>query len=90
MIGALADFAEGSAAATLLPAGWLSATADYTAEIVAPDKGERPVARERVVRLGHASTVAAAEVFAVEDGKESLRAPALVTMRNIERNAAAR
>ena len=88
VIGALADFAGGSAAATL-PAGWLCVTAGYTVKIVSPGKGDRLVARGRDVRPGRSLTVAAAEVFAVEDGEESLCATALVTMGNI-RQAGAR
>ena len=84
VIGALADFAAGSAAATLLPAGWASATADYAVKIVAPGKGEGLVARGRVVKPGRVLTVAAADVYAVADGAETLCATALVTMRNLE------
>ena len=71
--------------ATSLPDGWSSLTAEYAVKIVARGKGERFAARGRVVRPGRALTAAAAEVFAVENGEESLCATAFVTIRNIER-----
>ena len=84
VLGALADFAGGSAAGTLLPPGWVSMTSAYTVSLVAPAKGERIVARGRVLHPGRSTSVAAADVLAVSDGTETLCATALVTMRNIK------
>jgi uncharacterized protein (TIGR00369 family) len=84
VLGSLADFAGGSAAGTLLPAGWVNMTVDYTVKIVAPAKGETVVARGRVVKAGHTTTVAAAEVYSSDGTEETLCATALVTMRNIK------
>lgn len=84
VLGALADFAAGSAAGTLLPPGWLNMTVDYTVKILAPARGERLVARGRVVKAGNALTVAAADVYAVAGAEETLCATALVTMRNVK------
>ncbi len=84
VLGSLADFAGGSAAATLLPAGWVNMTVDYTVKIVAPAAGDTVVARGRVVHVGRSTTVAAAEVFTVDDGRETMCATALVTLRNLE------
>lgn len=84
VLGALADFAGGSAAGTLLPPGWVNMTTDYTVKILAPAKGERLVARGRVVKAGRSTTVAAADVSAVTGGEETLCATALVTMRNVK------
>ena len=96
VLGALADFAGGSAAGTLLPAGWVNMTVDYTVKILAPAKGARVVARGRVVHLGHSTTVAAADLYAAaaaDPGAQAgpgarpagtLCATALVTMRNIK------
>lgn len=83
VLGMLADFAAGSAAGTLLPPGWVNMTVDYTVKLLAPAKGD-VVARGRVVRAGRASTVAAADLYAVDGGEETLCATALVTMRNID------
>ncbi|MGA4791494.1 PaaI family thioesterase [Nocardia nova] len=84
VIGSLADFAGGSAAGTLLPAGWVNMTVDYTVKLLSPARGEYLVARGRVVKPGKALTVAAAEVYGVDQGAETLCATALVTMRNID------
>ncbi|MEU3013107.1 PaaI family thioesterase [Nocardia asteroides] len=83
VLGSLADFAAGSAAGTLLPAGWINMTVDYTVKILAPAKGATVLARGRVIKPGSLLTIAAAEVFSVEDDTEILCATALVTMRNI-------
>jgi uncharacterized protein (TIGR00369 family) len=84
VLGALADFAGGSAAGTLLPPGWVNMTVDYTVKLVAPAKGEKLIARGRVVKPGQMMTVAAADVFAINGDTERLCATALVTMRNIK------
>lgn len=84
VLGMLADFAGGMAAATLLPVGWLNMTADYTVKIVAPAAGESLIARGRVVDAGRSTTVAAADVYAVASEEETLCATALVTMRNVK------
>jgi uncharacterized protein (TIGR00369 family) len=84
VLGSLADFAAGSAAGTLLPAGWVNMTVDYTVKLVAPAKGEKVVARGRIVRAGHMTSVAAADLYACDGTGETLCATALVTMRNIK------
>ncbi|TCJ95305.1 PaaI family thioesterase [Nocardia alba] len=83
VLGSLADFAAGSAAGTLLPAGWVNMTIDYTVKILAPAKGPDVVARGRVLKPGALLTIAAADVFSVDDSGETLCATALVTMRNV-------
>ena len=88
VIGSLADFAGGSAAGTLLPTGWVNMTVDYTVKLLSPARGEYLVARGRVVKPGKALTVAAAEVYGVDQGAETLCATALVTMRNIDLRSA--
>lgn len=55
VIGSLADFAGGSAAGTLLPAGWVNMTVDYTVKLLSPARGEYLVARGRVVKPGKRS-----------------------------------
>lgn len=83
VLGSLADFAGGSAAGTLLPAGWANMTIDYTVKILAPGNGETIVARGRVLKPGQLITVAAAEVYSVTGAEETLCATAFITMRNI-------
>jgi uncharacterized protein (TIGR00369 family) len=83
VVGALADFAGGSAGMTLLEPGWVSMTVDYTVKLVAPAKGEKIVAHGRVIKPSQVMTVAAADVYAVNGSDEKLCATAFVTMRNI-------
>lgn len=86
VLGALADFAGGSAAGTLLPAGWVNLTIDYTVKILAPAKGEL-LAVGRVVKPGRLTTVSAADVLAADSDQHTLCATALITMRNLDLNA---
>lgn len=83
VIGMLADFAGGSAAGTLLPIGWINATADFTVKLLTPAAGERLIARAQVLQPGKTLTVASVEVFTVRGEVETLCAAALVTMRNM-------
>jgi uncharacterized protein (TIGR00369 family) len=83
VLGALADFAGGSAAGTLLPAGWINMTIDYTVKILGPAKGDRVIAQGRVIKASNTITVAAADLYSARGTEKSLCATALVTMRNI-------
>jgi uncharacterized protein (TIGR00369 family) len=84
VVGALADFAGGSAGWTLLPPGWAPMTVDYTVKLLAPARGEKIVARGRVIKPSQVMTVAAADVYALNGSDEKLCASAFVTMRNIK------
>jgi uncharacterized protein (TIGR00369 family) len=84
VVGALADFAGGSAGMTLLAPGWVAMTVDYTVKLLAPAKGEKIVTRGRVIKPGEVMTVAAADVYAVNGSDEKLCATAFVTVRNIK------
>ena len=83
-IFAAADFAAVTAAGTLLPPGFTNATIDTTLKIVAPALGSKLVARGRVVSASRLLTVCAADVFAVDNGSETLCATFLGTARNID------
>jgi uncharacterized protein (TIGR00369 family) len=85
---AAADFAAVAAAGTLLPPGWVNATIDTTLKLVAPARGSHLRARGRVIDAGRLLTVCAAEVYAVQDGQETLCATLLGTARNIDMNKA--
>lgn len=84
VIGVLADFCGGAAAASLLPPGWAFVTVDYTTKLLAPGLGEKLVARGQVVRPGKSMTVSSVNVFAVRRAQEALCCIALVTMRNVK------
>ena len=81
---AAADFAAVVAAGTLLPPGIINATIDATLKIVAPARGSHLIARGRVVSASRLLTVCAADVFAVDNGNETLCATLLGTARNID------
>ena len=81
---AAADFAAVAAASTLLPPGFINATIDATLKIVAPARGSHLIARGRVVSASRLLTVCAADVFAVDNGIETLCATLLGTARNID------
>lgn len=80
---ALADFAGVCAAASLLAEGWFVATVDVSLKMLAPAKEGGLRARGRVVGPGKLLTVASADVYWVEEGRETLCATALVTARNL-------
>jgi uncharacterized protein (TIGR00369 family) len=81
-IGTLADFAGAGACVTMLPAGWSGATVDVSLKLFAAANGEKIVARGRVVQAGKTLSIAAADVFSVRSGIETLCATALITSRN--------
>jgi acyl-coenzyme A thioesterase PaaI-like protein len=81
---AAADFAAVAAAGTLLPPGFINATIDASLKLVAPARGTCLLARGRVVSASRALTVCAADVYAVDDGVETLCATLLGTARNTD------
>lgn len=72
VVGMLADSAAGYAAMTLVPADANVLSVEYKLNFVAPAKGDDIIARGRVLRSGRTLIVAAAEVFGVENGRETL------------------
>jgi len=80
VIGAIADSAGGYAAFSLMPPDSNVLTVEYKMNIVAPGKGERLVARGEVIRPGRTLTVSRTDVFAVDDGAETLCATMLQTL----------
>lgn len=86
---AVADFAGVAAAGTLLAPGWLNATVDGTIKLMAPARGSHLLARGRVLQAGQLLSVCAAEVYAVEEGRETLCATWLGTARNLAPRPAA-
>ncbi len=72
VVGMIADSAAGYAAMTVVPAGASVLTVEYKMNLVAPADGEKLIARGQVVRSGRTLIVTKAEVFALQDGKETL------------------
>ncbi|MEZ5939291.1 MAG: PaaI family thioesterase [Hyphomonadaceae bacterium] len=82
-IAGLADHAAGGAAWSLQPEGRGVVTLNFQFDFLAPAKGERLLARARVLRAGGTIVVVRAEVFSQEAGAETLCAAATVTLRSV-------
>jgi len=80
IIAAIADSACGYAALSLSPAGAEVLTVEYKINFLAPARGERFVARGRVIRAGRTVSVCEGEVLAVSDGVETQIVAVLATM----------
>lgn len=84
VVGTLADNSAGYAAFTLMPADATILTVEYKLNLMAPGKGEELVARGQVLRAGRTLTVCKADVYAVEDGKETICASMLETLIRLD------
>ncbi|MBT4486679.1 MAG: PaaI family thioesterase [Rhodospirillaceae bacterium] len=80
---ALMDFAGGSAAATLLPAGWGIMTTGYEVHNTAPALGERLIALGQAIHMGKRTGLARADVFVEQHGERTLCASGLVTTQAV-------
>jgi len=83
VLTAIADVACGYAAMTLMPPGCSVLTIEYKANFLAPARGERMVARGRVIRPGRTVTACAGDVVAVDGKQEVLVATLLATMMRV-------
>lgn len=72
IVGMIADSAGGYAAMTMVPADASVLTVEYKLNLVAPADGESLVARAQVIRPGRTLIVTKAEVFALENARETL------------------
>lgn len=68
---ALGDSAAGYAALTMMPLEAEVMTAEMKINLLAPAKGDRLVARGRVIKPGRRIFVTAADVYALQDGAET-------------------
>lgn len=80
IITTIIDSACGYAALSLMPAQVGVLTIEYKVNFLAPAAGERFVARGRVTKPGRNVTVCTGDVFAVQEGRETLIATMLTTM----------
>jgi uncharacterized protein (TIGR00369 family) len=83
LIGAMLDCAGGYAAHSLMPPGSEVLSTEYTINVLAAARGERLIARGRVIKPGRRLTVATAEAFCRRDGAEHLCAVSLQTLIEI-------
>jgi uncharacterized protein (TIGR00369 family) len=70
IVATVLDSACGYAAFTLMPADAGVLSIEFKVNLLAPARGERIVARGRVVRAGRTITVTQADAFAIRDGAE--------------------
>jgi uncharacterized protein (TIGR00369 family) len=80
IVTTIADSACGYAALSLMPPAAAVLTVEYKVNLLAPARGERFVARGRVLRPGRTLTVCEAEVVALDGGVETPVALMLATM----------
>ena len=77
---ALGDSAAGYSALSMMPLGSEVLTSEMKIHLLAPGKGERLVARGRVIKPGRRLVIAAADVFALEGNEEVHVATLMGTM----------
>src|SRR3989475_13173564 len=70
VLTAIVDVACGYAAMTLMPSGASVLTVEYKVNFLSPARGQRMLARRRVVRPGRTVTVCSGDVVALTDGAE--------------------
>lgn len=83
-VSSIADTAAGYAALSTMPPDRGVLTAEFKINLLAPAAGQRLIARGKVVKGGRTLTLAQAEVFAENDGKERLVALLTATLMAIE------
>jgi len=81
-VGVIGDVAAISSCLSMLPVGWATATLDFTVKMTGIARGEKLIARGRILQNGKTFSVAGADVFAVQDGVESLCGTVLSSARN--------
>jgi uncharacterized protein (TIGR00369 family) len=83
-LAAIADTAAGYAALSLMPQGVGVLTAEFKINLLAPAKGNRVLARARVIKAGRTLTLSQTEVFSVTTGQEKLVALLTATLMAVE------
>jgi uncharacterized protein (TIGR00369 family) len=80
MVTVLADSASGLAAIGLLPAEDGVLSIEFKTQLLAPGRGEKMIARGRVLKAGRTVVVAQADIFCVENGRETQTAMMINTL----------
>jgi uncharacterized protein (TIGR00369 family) len=80
----IADSAAGYAALSLIAPGAGILTTEFKINLLSPARGEKLIARGRVIKPGRTLTVCQSDVAAVRDGAETLIATGLFTMMQVE------
>ncbi|HEV2762534.1 MAG TPA: PaaI family thioesterase [Pyrinomonadaceae bacterium] len=87
VVTSVADSACGYAALTLMPSDADVVSVEFKINRLAPARGERFVARGRVVRAGRNLSVCVGDVFALDGGASKLVATLLGTMMTVRGRA---
>ena len=80
VVGTLADNSAVLAGATTMPEGSTCLTAEYKLNLLAPAKGERLIARSKVIKSGRTLVVAESNIYSQTEAEERYVATALVTL----------
>jgi uncharacterized protein (TIGR00369 family) len=83
-ISAIADSAAGYSALSVMPMDRGVLTTEFKINLLAPARGERIIARGKVVKAGRTLTLAQTEVFAGNEEKEQLIALLTATFMAID------
>lgn len=83
IVTSIVDTACGYAALSLMADDADVLSVEYKINLLSPARGERIIARGRVVRPGRSLTVCTGEVFAVSGGEEKMVANMLATMMTV-------
>jgi uncharacterized protein (TIGR00369 family) len=83
ILATILDSACGYAALTLMAADSEVVSVEFKANLLAPAKGERVVARARVKKAGRTLSVCDADAFAITAGEEKLVASMTGTMMRV-------
>jgi uncharacterized protein (TIGR00369 family) len=84
LVSAIADAAAGYAAQSLMPVDREARTTEFKINFLAPAKGEKLIARARVVKSGSMLTLVQSEVFADKGGQERLVALLAATIMSVD------
>lgn len=84
---AIADSACGYSALTLMAPGSEVLSVEFKINLLAPARGERLVARGRVVKSGRTISVCQGDVYAVASGQETHCATMIATMMRVDHTA---
>ena len=82
IVGTIGDVAAVASCLSMAPEGWAVATLDFTIKMTGPARGERLVARGRVLQNGRTNSVGAADIYCVSGDIETRCGSLLATTRN--------
>ena len=84
MVGTAGDVAAVASCLSMLPPGWALATIDYTVKMTGIARGQKLLAKGRVLQAGRTNSVGAADVYIVSGDNELLCGTVLATTRNFQ------